>query len=95
VGLRTECITGPATALRRTFFRQTLEPLGFEVRVHPHNHQIGAQALKGQVGPAQWKYRMGNVLSGRDPAAPTSALSLMCIARRVAHTAGPPSARSA
>jgi SAM-dependent methyltransferase len=82
-GLRTEVHHQPGDGVTKEFFQHTLEPLGFEVSVHPHNHQIGADALKGQVGPAQWKYRMGNVLSGRDPAAATSALSLMCIARRV------------
>lgn len=84
-GLKTEVHHRPGDGVTQEFFRQTLEPLGFEVRVHPHNHQVGAQALSGSVGPAQWKYRMGNVLSGRDPAAPGSALSLMCIARRVTH----------
>jgi ubiquinone/menaquinone biosynthesis C-methylase UbiE len=82
-GLRTEVHHQPGDGVTKDFFRRTLEPLGFQVSVHPHNHQIGADALKGEVGPAQWKYRMGNVLSGRDPAAATSALSLMCIARRV------------
>lgn len=83
-GLRTEVHHRPGDGVTPDFFRHTLEPLGFEVRVYPHNHQIGAQALTGNVGPAQWKYRMGNRLSGRDPAAAASALSLMCIARRAA-----------
>ncbi|SOD28133.1 Methyltransferase domain-containing protein [Variovorax sp. YR752] len=81
-GLRTEVHHRPGDGVTKELFESTLEPLGFEVRVHPHNHQIGAQALAGDVGPAQWKYRMGNVLSGRDPKAPASALSLMCVARR-------------
>ena len=68
----------------KEFFESTLQPLGFDVRVHPHNHRIGAEALAGELGRAQWKYRMGHVLSGRDPASPASALSLMCIARRTA-----------
>ncbi|HEX7865349.1 MAG TPA: class I SAM-dependent methyltransferase [Variovorax sp.] len=72
----------PGDGVTRELFESTLEPLGFEVRVHPHNHQAGARALAGEAGPMQWKYRMGNRLSGRDPDAPASALSLMCIARR-------------
>ncbi|WP_422086706.1 class I SAM-dependent methyltransferase [Variovorax sp.] len=83
-GLQTEVHHRPGDGVTHELFRRTLEPLGFEVRIHPHNHQIGAQALEGEVGPAQWKYRMGNRLSGRDPRAPDSALSLMCIARRTA-----------
>lgn len=81
-GLRTEVHHQPGDGVTKEFFHSTLEPLGFEVRVYPHNHQIGADALRGVVGPAQWKYRLGNVLSGRRPSSPTSALSLMCVARR-------------
>jgi len=81
-GLRTEAHHRPGDGVTAEFFESTLVPLGFEVRVHPHNHQIGARALEGELGPAHWKYRMGNLLSGRNPAAPGSALSLMCIARR-------------
>jgi ubiquinone/menaquinone biosynthesis C-methylase UbiE len=87
-GLKTELHHRPGDGVTREFFTATLEPLGFEVAVHPHNHQVGAAALHGDVGPAQWKYRIGNLLSGRDPAAPASALSLMCIARRSAMEAG-------
>jgi len=83
-GLKTEVHHRPGDGVTKEFFESTLQPLGFDVRVHPHNHRIGAEALAGEVGRAQWKYRMGNVLSGRDPASPASALSLMCIARRTA-----------
>ena len=81
-GLKTEVHHRPGDGVTREFFRSTLEPMGFKVDVYAHNHQIGAEAFSGNVGPAQWKYRLGNMLSGRDPAAPASALSLMCIARR-------------
>lgn len=81
-GLRTEIHHRPGDGVTREFFTSTLAPLGFDVRVHAHNHQIGADALRGQVGPAHWKYRMGNALSGRDPGASASALSLMCIAKK-------------
>lgn len=63
--------------MTRELFESTLMPLGFEVRVHPHNHQAGARVLRGETGPMQWKYRMGSMLSGRDPGASSSALSLM------------------
>ncbi|MDP9600976.1 UNVERIFIED_ORG: ubiquinone/menaquinone biosynthesis C-methylase UbiE [Variovorax paradoxus] len=81
-GLRTEIHHRPGDGVTRELFESTLMPLGFEVRVHPHNHQAGARVLRGEAGPMQWKYRMGSLLSGRDPGAPSSALSLMCIARR-------------
>jgi len=81
-GLRTEIHHRPGDGVSADIFKDTLKPLGFEVEVHAHNHQIGADALQGVVGPAHWKYRLGNLLSGRNPSATTSALSLMCIARR-------------
>lgn len=80
--LRSEVRHRPGDGVTKEFFESTLAPLGFEVRVHPHNHRIGARALDGEAGPVHWKYRMGNRLSGRDPDAPSSALSLMCVARR-------------
>ncbi|GAC1479613.1 MAG: hypothetical protein NVS1B16_10530 [Pseudarthrobacter sp.] len=81
-GLKTEIHHKPGHGVTESFFRNTLEPIGFDVRVHPHNHAIGAEALHGTAGPVQWKYRLGNLLSGRNPRAQESALSLMCIARK-------------
>ena len=81
-GLRTEVHHRPGDDVTKEFFRSTLEPLGFDVGVYPHNHQIGAEALSGVVGAVKWKYRLGNMLSGRRASSPTSALLLMCVARR-------------
>lgn len=81
-GLQTEIHHRPGHGVTSDFFVRTLEPLGFEVNVYPHNHDIGAEALGGQTGRAGWKYRLGNILSGRHPDAVHSALSLMCVARR-------------
>lgn len=76
-GLRTEIHHRPGHGVTEEFFHRELEPMGFSVSVHPHNHEIGAEALQGQWGKAEFKYRIGNLLSGRNPDAPTSALSLM------------------
>lgn len=86
-GLQTEIHHQPGRGVTHDFFRNTLEPLGFEVQVYPHNHQTGAEVLSGQHGRAEWKYRLGNLLSGRNPDAVGSALSLMCVARRPAAAA--------
>lgn len=51
-GLRTEVHHRPGDDVTKEFFRSTLEPLGFDVGVYPHNHQIGAEALSGVVGAA-------------------------------------------
>jgi hypothetical protein len=61
--------------------------MGFDVRVYAHNHEEGAAVLQGVHGRAEWKYRLGNFLSGRHPDARESALSLMCVVRKPASTA--------
>lgn len=81
-GLRTEIHHRPGDGLTEGLFRDALEPMGFDVQVYRHNHQLGAEVLAGRHGPAEFKYRLGSLLSGRDPAAPESALSLMCVARK-------------
>jgi ubiquinone/menaquinone biosynthesis C-methylase UbiE len=83
-GLKTEIHHRPGHGVSEEFYRRALEPLGFSVNVHPHNHEIGAEALQGRWGKAELKYQVGNLLSGRNPAAAASALSLMCVARRQA-----------
>lgn len=72
----------PGHGVTHELFRDTLQPLGFDVAVYPHNHELGAEVLQGQLGKAETKYRWGNLLSGRNPNANASALSLMCVARR-------------
>ncbi|MFP5081715.1 hypothetical protein [Pedobacter sp. JCM 36344] len=59
-----------------------LEPHGFKVNVFPHNHDVGAEVLNGNIGKSEFKYKLGNILSGRNPAAKESALSLMCVAEK-------------
>ncbi|RYF47249.1 MAG: class I SAM-dependent methyltransferase [Comamonadaceae bacterium] len=81
-GLRTEIHHRPGDGVTREFFTSVLGPLGFAVQVFPHNHELGAEVLDGKMGRAEFKYRMGNLLSGRHPDAAESALSLMCVARR-------------
>jgi SAM-dependent methyltransferase len=74
----------PGHGVTRELFESVLEPLGFEVKVYPHNHELGKEVLQGQTGPAEFKYKIGNILSGRNPAANSSALTLMCVARKAA-----------
>lgn len=81
-GLKCEIHHKPGHGVTQKFFHETLQPLGFDVKVYPHNHELGAEVLQGQLGRAELKYRMGNLLSGRNPQASTSALSLMCVARK-------------
>lgn len=81
-GLKCEIHHKPGHGVTRELFMNTLKPQGFEVNVFPHNHELGAEVLQGQKGKAEFKYRLGNILSGRNPSADASALTLMCVARK-------------
>jgi ubiquinone/menaquinone biosynthesis C-methylase UbiE len=82
-GLACEIHHKPGHGVTKELFQDTLQPLGFKVAVYPHNHELGAEVLHGQKGKAETKYRLGNILSGRNPNANASALSLMCVAHRI------------
>jgi SAM-dependent methyltransferase len=79
--LATEIHHKPGHGVSRSFFVETLEPMGFTVQVYPHNNAVGSQALTGDAGaPPHWRYRIGQILSGIDPSSPEAALTLMCVA---------------
>jgi ubiquinone/menaquinone biosynthesis C-methylase UbiE len=80
--LATEIHHKPGHGVTKDMFKKLLGPLGFKVNVYPHNHELGADVLTGKMGKAALKYQIGNLLSGRNPSAETSALSLMCVARK-------------
>ena len=80
--LATEIHHKPGHGVTQEMFKNLLTPLGFSVNVYPHNHEVGADALTGEIGKADLKYQIGNLLSGRNPRAKSSALSLMCVARK-------------
>ncbi|MEX6689953.1 class I SAM-dependent methyltransferase [Danxiaibacter flavus] len=83
-GLACETHHKPGDGVTKELFKNTLETKGFSVRVFPHNHNIGAEILQGKKDKAAFKYRLGNVLSGRNPNSEKSALSLMCVAKKSA-----------
>jgi ubiquinone/menaquinone biosynthesis C-methylase UbiE len=84
-GLACELHHKPGDGVTTQMFKKVLEPSGFEVDVFPHNHTVGAGVLKGEKGKAEFKYRMGNFLSGRNPDSDDSALTLMCVAKKGLH----------
>lgn len=80
--IATEIHHKPGDGVTREFFHQILEPLGFTVKIYPHNHTVGAEALQGDYGsPPHWRYRLAQRLSGIDPNSPEAALSLLCVAQ--------------
>jgi ubiquinone/menaquinone biosynthesis C-methylase UbiE len=70
----------PGHGVTKELFTSILTPLGFTINIYPHNHDLGDEVFHGVKGKADFKYRMGNILSGRNPKAEQSALSLMCLA---------------
>jgi SAM-dependent methyltransferase len=80
--LATEVHHQPGDGVTRELFCRVLEPLGFEVRLWPHNHRVGAAVLEGQRGQAPFKMRVAQRLSGISPDSDAGALSLLCVARR-------------
>jgi len=83
-GLATEVHHQPGHGVTKQLFHETLAPMGFDVKVYPHNNAVGAEVLKGIYGnPPHWRYRIGQLLSGINPYSPEAALSLMCVAVRV------------
>lgn len=73
----------PGDGITREIYYQTLEPLGFNVKIFPHNHDLGVEVLAGAIGKMPWKRRLAQRLSGVDPDTPESAQSIMCIATRI------------
>lgn len=82
-GLACEIHHKPGHGVTKELFESILEPHGFEVKVYPHNHDLGNEVLEGKIGRANLKYRLGNLLSGRNPSSAASALTIMCVAKKV------------
>lgn len=81
--LATEIHHKPGHGVTKDLFYETLKPMGFTIKIYPHNNAIGSEILQGEIGkPPHWRYRIGQLLSGINPYAESSALSLMCVAIR-------------
>jgi ubiquinone/menaquinone biosynthesis C-methylase UbiE len=72
----------PGDGITADLYYQVLEPLGFDVKVYPHNHDLGVEVLEGQIGRMPWTRRLSQRLSGINPDLPEAAQSIMCIAKR-------------
>jgi ubiquinone/menaquinone biosynthesis C-methylase UbiE len=74
----------PGDGITQEIYYQTLQPLGFEVKIFPHNHDLGVEVLEGKIGRMSWKRRLAQRLSGINPDTPEAAQSIMCVAKRTA-----------
>jgi SAM-dependent methyltransferase len=72
----------PGDGITPEIYYKTLEPLGFEVNIFPHNHDLGIEVLAGAIGKMPWRRRLAQRLSGINPDTPEAAQSIMCIAKR-------------
>ena len=72
----------PGDGLTAELFHRVLQPLGFAVRLLPHNHRVGAEVLEGHRGRAPFRMRLAQRLSGIRPDSDAGALSLLCVATR-------------
>lgn len=66
-------------------YHSVLDEQNFDVKVYPHNNTLGSEVFEGNMGRANIKYRLAQRLSGMNPANPSSALSLMCVAHKNQH----------
>ena len=82
VALTSEIHHDAGDGVSRQLFESVLIPKGFSVETFPHNHELGAEVLRGELGRASLKLRIGQLLSGINPNSSSAALSLMCRALR-------------
>lgn len=80
--LRSEIHHEPGDGVSSDFFFRHLKPMGFDVEIFPHNHNLGAEVLEGDIGRSEFKFRIAQRLSGLNPNSREAALSLLCRARK-------------
>ncbi len=78
----TEIHHQPGDGVTPQMYYQTLEPLGFEVALYPHNRTVGAQVLDGEFGKPPWKCHLAQTLSGINANSAEAAMLILCVAYR-------------
>ncbi len=71
----------PGDGITPDVYYKALEPLGFEVKLYPHSHDLGAEVLEGKNGRNSWRLRLSQRLSGINRDTPEAAQLIVCIAR--------------
>jgi ubiquinone/menaquinone biosynthesis C-methylase UbiE len=79
--LATEIHHRPGDGVTAKLFEDVLQ--SFEVKLYPHNNLVGADVFTGQRGRAFLMFRCAQRLSGINPDLPSSAMTMMCVARRL------------
>jgi SAM-dependent methyltransferase len=72
----------PGDGITPDLYYHILEPLGFELNLYPHNHDVGAEVFDGNFGKLPLRLRLLQRMSGINPDTLEAAQSIMCIAKR-------------
>ncbi len=70
----------PGDGVTRDLYFNTLLPLGFEIELYPHYHNVGDELFQGKMGRLGLKDTLIQIFAARD--APKPPQSIMCIARK-------------
>jgi SAM-dependent methyltransferase len=70
----------PGDGVTPALYLNTLEPLGFEVELYPHYHNVGSELFRGNPGRLGFKDNLIRLLAGSN--APPPPQSICCIARK-------------
>ncbi len=70
----------PGDGVTPALYLDTLEPLGFEVDLYPHYHNVGDELFQGKMGKLGFKDSLIKLLAGKN--APQAPQSIACIAKR-------------
>lgn len=76
----TEAHHFPGDGVDMNLFHRVLDPMGFEVKLYPHNIYVGSEIVRGQRGRSPQKVRLVQRLSGVNPDSVEGAALLMCVA---------------
>jgi SAM-dependent methyltransferase len=70
----------PGDGVTPALYLDTLEPLGFEVELYPHYHNVGDELFRGNPGKLGFKDSLIKLLARKN--APQAPQSIACIARK-------------
>jgi SAM-dependent methyltransferase len=70
----------PGDGVTPALYLDTLEPLGFEVELYPHYHNVGDELFRGKMGKLGFKDSLIKLLARKN--APQAPQSIACIARK-------------
>ena len=80
---QTEIHHRPGDGITAEMLQRALNPLGFVLKLYPHNNKVGAEIMRGERGRVPLRMRIAQRLSGIDPNSEAAAITLLCVAERV------------